>query len=354
MHKQILTTGFVLFSFVLPLKATATNFREIYVFGDSLSDVGNVLNVTSSSNAIPDFPAPPYFPGRFSNGPVWVEYLAQELELSPTPYTDVAGGANATDGINYAFGGATTGSSNTINDAFSGATTGSSNTIIPGLLLGLEQQINNFTAANPSADPNALYIIWAGGNDYLGGSATNPNVPINNLSSAVTSLYKVGARYIMVVNLPDLGRFPGSDGNSQNASSLNALSSAHNLSLAATLNFLSQTPDINIIPLDVNFLFDRVFAAPGEFGFTNVTTPCLTRVGVCANPNEYLFWDNFRHPTTAGHQLVASLAFRALQAKPVPEPSTELGILALGALGAVSVLQRLQKKASRVTGTPPS
>lgn len=310
---------------------SAEKFEEIYVFGDSLSDIGNVFNVTSTISP-EGFPPPPYFQGRFSNGPVWVDYLAQDLGLAPTPYMDVAGGAVPTDGINYAFG---------------GATTGSSNTIIAGLLPGLQQQIDNYTAANTSADPNALYVVWAGANDYLGGGVTDVTEPVNNLSTAVTSLYNVGARDIMVVNLSDLGDLPGTRSDSQFSSGFNALTSAHNSGLAATLDLLSQKPEINIIPVDVNSILNKAIADPGEFGFTNVTDSCLTESSVCANPDEYLFWDDI-HPTTAAHELVGELAFSALEPEPIPEPSAELGLLALGALGTVSVLKRKQKKTSPV------
>ncbi len=44
MKQQILTIGFVMLSFLLPLRATAANFSQIYVFGDSLSDIGNSFN----------------------------------------------------------------------------------------------------------------------------------------------------------------------------------------------------------------------------------------------------------------------------------------------------------------------
>ncbi|NJK53588.1 MAG: hypothetical protein HC936_13690 [Leptolyngbyaceae cyanobacterium SU_3_3] len=55
----------------LPKVSEAASFSNLYVFGDSLSDVGNTLNATKSIFPLPDAPA--YSPGRFSNGPVWVE-----------------------------------------------------------------------------------------------------------------------------------------------------------------------------------------------------------------------------------------------------------------------------------------
>ena len=299
MKKRILTTGFIFFSFLFPLKATAASFSQIYVFGDSLSDVGNTLQATG----IP--PSPPYFQGRFSNGPVWVEYLAEDLELAPNQQ------------INYAIG---------------GATTGSNNTLIPGVQLpGLQQQIDSFKATNTSADPNALYIVWAGANDYLGGGVTNPALPVNNLSTAVSSLADYGAKSIMVVNLPSLGKLPGTNRDTQIANSLNTLTELHNSGLSASLNLLSQNTDTDIIPLDINSLFNQAIATPAEFGFTNVTNSCLS-VG-CTNPDDYFFWDDL-HPTTTAHKIVGEVAFSALESKPVPEPATALGVLALGTLGA--------------------
>jgi len=65
----------------------------------------------------------------------------------------------------------------------------------------------------------------------------------------------------MVVNLPDLGKLPVTGVDSQISSGLNALTEAHNLGLAANLDSLSQS-DINIIPVDINSLFNEVIAAP--------------------------------------------------------------------------------------------
>lgn len=314
MQKQILATGFFLLSFVSPLKVSAQSYDEIYVFGDSFSDTGNVFDATSG--AIP--PSPTYFNGRFSNGPIWVEYLAPKLEVTFNPRT------------NFAFGGARTGFDN----------------LGIASLPGLQQQIDDFTVANMSANPNALYIVWAGTNDYLdslSGNVSDRTEAVANLSTAVTSLAAVGAKNIMVVNLPDLGDFPVTGGDSQVSDYLSTALDAHNSDLTANLNSLSQrlSPDTNIIPLDVNSLFKRIISTPNEFGFTNVTDSCVgdlsvvpidvpTQPVVC-KPDEFLFWDEV-HPTTATSKLIGELAFLELKSMPVPEPSTMLGLLVFGAL----------------------
>ncbi|MGF1936244.1 MAG: SGNH/GDSL hydrolase family protein [Nostoc sp. ChiQUE02] len=320
MQRQIITTGFLLLSLIFPLKVLAKDYDNIYVFGDSFSDSGNVFNATNG--IIP--PSSTYSNGRFSNGPIWVDYLASDLGLT----------LNLKN--NFAFG---------------GATTGTENIGLPGLP-GLQQQINSFVSAQ-TADPNALYIIWAGTNDYLSyffGGDPNPNNTVGNLSAALTSLVTDGARDIMVVNLPDLGKLPFANFDSQRSNLFNTFSSTHNSSLDTTLKSLRQqlSPDINIIELNVNSLFDRIIVAPDEFGFTNVTNSCISKdlsvvpidfptQQVLCNPEKFVFWDEV-HPTTTTHKLIGELAFSAL--KSVPEPSAGLGILAYSVLGAVSLLKR--------------
>ena len=324
MNKKVVASGFFLLSFLLPLKAMATNFSQLYVFGDSLSDTGNVF--TASRGRVP---ASPYFDGRFSNGLIWVDYLAQDLGLNPSPNT------------NFAFGGATTGTNNTISP----------------LLPGLQQQINGFTQANPTADPNGLYVVWAGANDYLGGGVINPTIPITNISNAITSLAGIGAQNILVLNLGDLGSLPGTRTDPQQSTNLSLLTSAHNSGLSQTIAALSPQlgSGVNLTLVDTNSLFNRVFANPAEFNFTNVTTACLSVLS-CASANQnaqnqYLFWDSI-HPTTAGHQLIADVAFSSLNSSNptgIPEPGSTLGVLAFGALGAGLKLKRKkQKKAKSV------
>jgi outer membrane lipase/esterase len=75
-----------------PVSATPQPYSRIFVFGDSLSDTGNLHRLSGGAIPPATYPA-----GRFSNGPLWIEYLAEHLEVSLLP------------GDNRAVGGATTG-----------------------------------------------------------------------------------------------------------------------------------------------------------------------------------------------------------------------------------------------------
>lgn len=303
--------------------------KYIYVFGDSLSDTGNAWKIIKDfpRENIKDLPTEiqslfeekrlneHFFEGRDSNGLLWVDYLAPKLGV-------------AEDAIsNFAVGGATTGTNNTIQR------------IHPLLNApGLQQQVESFTANNPSVDSDALYIIWAGVNDYLGG-ATDPTTALDNLSMVVTSLVNAGAKNILVGDVPDYGHFPVSVDASNSrfpgrldssiVSGLSSVIKAHNSALPKTLDFLRQSlgSNINLILFQTSLLFDEIISSPGNFNLTNVTNACVTAPDtVCNNPDEYLFWDN-THPTTAAHRLVADLIFSTLkstslhQSVAVTEPS---------------------------------
>jgi phospholipase/lecithinase/hemolysin len=356
MKKQIVATGFVLFSFMLPLKATAATFSQLFVFGDSLSDTGNAFIATGGlvnpTQATP--PSPPYFPGRFSNGPIWVDDLGSKLGLTPAVYANlIPGGPSPTEGINFAVG---------------GATTGDFNAFVPSPPFppsGLQAQIKTFTslkAAGLPADSNALYTVLAGGNDFISGSI-DPSGSVNNVSKAVTDLYNAGARNILVSNLPDLGKTPRALGFDPlnpvlpGTSQLGTLfTNGYNIGLAQTLGGLNQSlPGINLISVDINSVINNAIEESKNSGspFTNVTQACLFDPScISSNPveqNQYLWWDGI-HPTAGGHRLIADAAFNAIEdnQKSVPEPSAGLGILALGALGAGLMLKRQVKKASPV------
>jgi phospholipase/lecithinase/hemolysin len=306
MKKQILAAGFVVFSIMLPVKATASEkIEQIYTFGDSLSDVGNVYNATLATQKV-GYPPPPYFKGRFSNGIVWVEYLAEKLKLKPVPFTTLTNNVcSVRDGVNYAFGGSSSG----LNNAFF------PNEPIPGTLAQVNLYTSSLAATKKKADPNALYIVWAGANDYLNGNVTNPQQPVQNISKAVTTLANVGAKHIMVLNLGDLGKLPGTR-RTKYSTQLTQLTNAHNLGLSIAVKNLSSQlePKVNLMLVDANTLLKTVSQFPGAFGFTNVTDACFTNNTVCSKPDQYLFWDDI-HPTTSAHKQVQKLALSVLKLK---------------------------------------
>ncbi len=363
MKKIILAAGVTFLPFLLPLGATAATFDKIYVFGDSLSDSGNVFNVTKVGNSLDptipiDPPSPPYFNGRYSNGPNWVDYLANSMRVNLVPSTALAVGSpivilpTGEVGINFSFNGATTNQS--VNFAFGGATSGLTNAgdpRLPGVLREVQAFTNDLSVANRSADSEALYIVWAGGsNDYVAGNSSG-NIFAENVSGGITSLFNAGARNILVLNVPDLGKTPRAfSRGSKEANLRTQVSQEFNASLARALSNLSQTlPGVNLITFDSAALFQDAIANPEKYGFTNVTESCLNSVNltICPNPNNYLFWDDL-HPTTAAHAILGELALKKLtsESKTVPEPASSVSI---GMLGLAWLLQFIRRRSLSVT-----
>ncbi len=338
MKKAFATAGFVLFSLMLSPKAMASNFSQFYIFGDSLSDTGNVFNASGGlenpQSAFP--PSPPYAPGRFSNGDIWVDFVGDEIGLNPT--TIPQQGNIPTQGVNFAIGGSSSGLENAFPEGAG----------LPGILGQVGLFTQTLQATNQQADPNALYAVWGGGNDYIFGGATNPNQTVSNLSDAIGLLTQAGAKNIAVFNLPDLGQLPFAQA-TNTSPQLTQLSLAHNAALEQALNGFGTNSDVNIIPIDVNSLFTLLVANPEEFGFTqNPAIPCLvgdtTNISsVCDNPNEFIFFDAV-HPSSATHRLLADATLSAIKHETVPEPSTVLSILAIGVMGTGGVLKRKGKK----------
>ncbi|WP_414521362.1 SGNH/GDSL hydrolase family protein [Umezakia ovalisporum] len=252
-------------------------FKNLVVFGDSLSDTGNLYTTTGNL-----FPPPPNYQGRFSNGLIWVDYFAHELEFTTETVK------------NFAFGGATT-------SEFSSDP--SLPISIPGLLTQVEEFID-LTATNPIG-ADGLYVIWAGGNDFLSIPAdVNQAITdaVSNVSSAIGMLAESGAEDILVANLPDLGLIPGLR-NTPNAPGATAITTGFNTALSAALNNLAPSLNVNLSLIDNFALLREDNSLAQEYGFTNYTNPLINIIEPISG-DEYFFWDNI-HPTTKVHQLIA-------------------------------------------------
>ncbi|ACK69311.1 lipolytic protein G-D-S-L family [Gloeothece citriformis PCC 7424] len=281
MKKYIFPGLLAIITFLMTIFVNGTwSFNEInqlYIFGDSLSDVGNTAKLTESQYP----PTPPYFSGRFSNGPLWVEYLAKDLNLNSDQVTNLAWG---------------------------GATTKGNVGNIPGLLT----QVKRFANTNPTVNSGALAVIWIGANDYLYGT-TNVKIPVDNMVEAIFILVQTGIKNFLIVNLPDLGQLPATRTNDISAS-LSALTKAHNLYLSQTIQRLDQDldSDIEIVEFDVYSLYKDVINHPDKFGLKNVTKNCLNQKVICEHPENFLFWDSL-HPSAVAHQILGEKAFEKVQ-----------------------------------------
>ena len=273
----------------------AAQFSGVYFFGDSLSDAGSFK------------PVLPPGTGKFTTnpGPIWAEILGQRYGFSVTP-------ANQ-GGTDYAEGGAR------VTDL-----PGFPPTPPTGSATPVTAQVSNFLGKGP-LNSGALYAVWAGGNDLFtqlslaaAGQITPAQVQANmalaatQLAQQVGRLSAAGAKYIIVWNLPDVGKTPFGVGSGQSAS-ISQLSSFYNSTLSAGLDSLH----INLIRLNAFAFLDEAIANPNAFGLTNVTTPactvpasllCTSSTLVAPNAAQtYLFADSV-HPTSAGHQLLADYA----------------------------------------------
>ncbi len=328
----------LLFAFLLAvpmvhsLPASAA-YDHLYAFGDSLSDDGNLFELTGGL-----YPPPPYFGGRLSNGPVAVEYLADSLGIGLTNLSVAGARTGAPPGG--------IGSDNYIDD---------DNTFFPenhfngtGVTAQVDGFVSNLGPARAGA--SSLYFIWAGPNDYflLANAAAGPVDPtplitnaIGNLQYSVGALYAAGARDFLIPNMPNLGLTPElRELGSEAALAAAALSSAHNDALAQLLEELDAAlPDASFRSADAYGMTTAAFMNPAAYGFTNVTGSCVESVPcIGLNGQGYLFWDGV-HVTTAAHERLAGSFAAALA--PVPEVQTWAMLLAgIGLIGAARRFRR--------------
>lgn len=321
-------------------------FSRIVVFGDSLSDAGNlfalgvpaveaptygmdgVVELVLGTNTvhIPEavflIPEGPYTSRRFSNGPTWIELLGTALGLGSSVKP-----ALSTEGSNYAFGGATAAGTRPID---------------------LTAQVDRFLSdVGNRAPSDALYVVAIGGNDIRAAMlAAEPSAVIgaalHSVATNIANLYAHGARNFLVWNVPDLGRTPAIrrfdavacpaipapagcivQGATQATFGYNFLLTTGTPTLPGVLPALrAGLTDIQITLFDTAGALESVQAHPRRFGLLNASDACIQPdvplLGFdtkppfrCAQQDRFFFWDGI-HPTRAGHAIIAFLVGKAL------------------------------------------
>lgn len=232
-----------------------TPFNKIVFLGDSLSDNGNLY--VKDIGFMPK--SPPYYKGRFANGRVWSEYVADYFQALNIPSS------------NFANGGETTVAHNPFNG------------FLPYIL---EFSIDSYWTSTVFRDRSkTLFSLWIGSNDYLPGTKADEvesytDYIIQNIQQKLERLIGYGGKNFLIINLPDLSRLPFAKENG-NGENLGALIAAHNKKLAAmVMKIQEQYKNINIHLFDLNSLFVDVLTRTNFYNekyhahITNTTDAC--------------------------------------------------------------------------------
>ena len=299
---------------------TPPTFSKIIVFGDSLSDVGNLRDRMEDKGF--NYPGGEYnySDGRFTNSSdtdpssdtyvgVWHEQLARDfLNLPRATHSQDGGDA-------FAFGGATT-------------RDGTSDFTIVGVfgfdvtvtIDNMGKQVDDYLATRV-IDPTALYVVWGGGNDLFNDdSSSNVTATAGRMAMLVSRLANAGARNFLVPNVPPLGAVPRYEDDRDTQDEKNTASADYRVQLEEDLNATMDTlvsegvTDAVIYRMDTWGLFIRFAINPARYGFTNARDSAQ---GEDVDVDEYAFWDDI-HPTTSAHFQIAKQAERLLSGGVAP------------------------------------
>lgn len=284
---------------------------QLFVFGDSLVDAGNI-NAAFGSDAF-NPRAAGYFPGQFSNGPNYTTLLSRNFYGSSVR-------PSLLGGTNFAFG---------------GARAVANGDAVPDLNL----QLAAFGAAYGGvADPNALYVINMGGNDLfavasgdtggLGAAAYLANVA-STIAGSVTTLQAAGARRFLVTGIPQT----------------TATGFAAQSLLTSALNGLTLAPDTELTRFSYQNFFIGLTTNPAAFGVAPFTEAgnCIGNRPVIAGSIDctgYFSFDGI-HPTAQVQSALYRTVLGQLGLAAVPEPAT--WTLLIGGFGLVGTAMRRRR-----------
>jgi len=278
--------------------ADAQQFSSIVAFGDSYADTGNIWELMAIA---PPFP---YTTGRFSGGTNYVDTLSSIYGISQD---------------NYALGGAQTGSLNQF----------------PGLP-GFTYELQKLKDSGNVIAPKALVTLNIGGNDardyYQRPGALMAGVPsaaaasADNAIAGINALVGAGAKTLVftagnVADLPEAANLLYKD----SAPIGSAYSQAYNILMQQNLSKVAAS-GVRVEYVDLAMIESKIKDNPSLYGLKDATTVSPpANVSNSAQVNEYLFYADGVHLTSAGFAIVADYIANRLNAPETFASSCELG-----------------------------
>jgi phospholipase/lecithinase/hemolysin/uncharacterized protein YhjY with autotransporter beta-barrel domain len=327
-------------------------FGNWYVFGDSLSDNGNIPKLTGYP-----LPPSPYVGNRFSNGPVWAEYFSHATNFSFTPNNDYAVGGAFTGPISAQGLNGQPGTFNNLQNT-SGSSFSSYGLFSTPQLPSFTQEVEDFAASGNRFQSNDLVGVWIGANNFFitaqqaaAFASGSPNSAINSGISAtlyaqmvqaylsdgqnaamnllvsnavqtdipqvtqgINELSQLGARQMVVLTLPPINLTPYAIQSGTQAQSLaDGYTQFYNNYLQQSLASIHNQTGMNIITLNGQVLFNELVSNPAGYGIVNTGDQgMLAYLRGDTNYSRYLFWDGV-HPTTYTHSIIAQYVSSAVK-----------------------------------------
>ena len=326
--RQVVLSGIVVLGGALPSAASTADptgaFTSAWVVGDSLSDDGNLFAATSANPFAEPTPAsPPYFEGRFSNGPVWAEALTGAFE------------DRGKTAENAAFGGARTEG---------------------GDVPDLGEQLDLVALGAPRFGDRPVATLWLGANDLFDAIPVSAEAAeatalaaAARIGAGIDRLETLGFRDVILFNLPDLGGTPLYSSAGSPLAPLGGRATIATGVFNAALDAVIDAEDgVSVSLVDIASLFEELRDDPALFGVTDrfdvscldpfTAVPCTP-----AKADDLAFFDPV-HPSAEIHAAIAREALATLAAaapQPVPLPAgLPLALAAFAALGALRVASR--------------
>ena len=250
------------------------------MLGDSLSDAGNVYRLPFSD--IPE--SPPYWRGRFSNGPVWADRVVDRFRDADLPTG------------NHAWGG-----SNVVGGGID----------VPDLAM---QGRRYRSLPDDRVGDRPLVAIWSGGNDVLdmagsSGVRRAARGVAERLGEVASDLRRSGTRDFVILNLPDIGAVPKFGDDPADGRSATRATKAFNRELDVQIAAL-RDDGARVRKVNVYGLFNDLLEHPRRYGVRDTTTPCLDEDDNACSRRQGLrraFFDEI-HPNRVVHRHIAEAA----------------------------------------------
>ncbi|XP_022151286.1 GDSL esterase/lipase At5g55050-like [Momordica charantia] len=317
----------------------------IYVFGDSLVDVGNNNHLKLSlakanfpHNGI-DFPTTKPT-GRFSNGKNAADYLAEKVGLPTSPpylslvskFRKITNTTPFKTGVSFASGGA--GIFNETNNLFKQSVAmGQQIDFYSSVYQHLVEELGSSAAQVHLS--KSLFTVVIGSNDIFGYHESSDlrkkyspqqyvDLMASTLESQLKRLYSYGARKYVIGGVGLVGCTPSQRKRSRTGecdAEVNSWVEHYNFGLKAMLGRLKmELNGIAFSYFDAYAVMSNFIRTPSSYGFTeirraccglgnlNADVPCLPIAAFCSNRNDHLFWDLY-HPTQEAHRLFGNYIF---------------------------------------------